>query len=82
MYERLGSLINWEIGLEARPKFHLPFFTFKPQKNLHGGGEEGGTHVFSECKVSLLGEENKRSLYHLEFPTPLYLTSIILHGNK
>jgi len=57
----LELLLIEKIGREAQPKFHLTFFTSKPQKNLHRGREERGTHVFSDCKVSLLGEENKRS---------------------
>jgi hypothetical protein len=41
----LEVLLIGKIGQEARPKFHLLFFTFKPQKTFIEGGRKGGTHV-------------------------------------
>jgi hypothetical protein len=35
------------------------------------GGREGGTHVFFECKVLLLGEENKRSYISSSIPNSI-----------
>jgi hypothetical protein len=59
----LELLLIGKIGREARPKFHLPFFTSKPQKTFIEEGSERGTHVFFDCKVSLLGGGEQKKLY-------------------
>jgi hypothetical protein len=81
MYEHLGSLINWE-NWPKKPDQNFTFFSSLLNLNkpsLREGGREEGR---DPCRVSLLGEENKRSYIIFNSQTPLYLTSIILHGNK